>query len=105
MSAYRLGRFSEAIEWAQKTAESTNIYANAQACALLAMAQWQLGQKDPARHSLSKGNSLTPNVVRSHGIVDLGDPWVAWLEARISLDEAERLIQPDPVIEAKQSRQ
>ena len=101
MSAYRLGRFAEAIEWAEKTLKGPVIYPNAHACAILAMAHWQLGQKDVARTTLAKGNTLAPGISHTNGAVDLGDSWVAWLEARISLDEAGRLIQPDTVIEAK----
>jgi tetratricopeptide (TPR) repeat protein len=101
MAAYRLGRFGEAIECAEKTLKGTIIYANAQAYAILAMAHWQLGHKEVARTMLDNGNSLTPNILHSHETVDLGDPWVVWLLARISLDEAGYLIQPDTVIEAK----
>jgi tetratricopeptide (TPR) repeat protein len=94
MSAYRLGRFAESIEWAEKTLTSSIIYPNAHAYAILAMAHWKLGQKDVARVMLEKGNSLTPNISPSDKHVDLGDSWVAWLLARISLDEAAALIQP-----------
>lgn len=94
MSAYRLGRYAEAIEWAEKTLKSPIIYPNAHAYAVLAMAHWQLGQEDVARVMLAKGDSLTPKISPTHEAVDLGDSWVAWLEARISLDEAATLIQP-----------
>jgi len=94
MSAYRLGRLTESIEWAEKTLKSSIIYPNAHAFAILAMAHWELGHKDVARAMLDKGDSLTPNILRSHQAVDLGDAWVAWLLARISLDEATALIQP-----------
>ena len=62
---------------------------------VLAMADWQLGQKDAARVMLFKGNSLTPKISPTDKAVDLGDSWVAWLEARISLDEAEGLMKSD----------
>jgi len=94
MSAYRLGRFAESIEWAEKTLKSSIIYPNAHAYAILAMAHWKLGQKDVARVMLDKGDLLTPNISPSDERVDLGDSWVAWLVARISLDEATALIQP-----------
>jgi hypothetical protein len=58
------------------------------------MAHWELGHKDVARAMLDKGDSLTPNILPAHQAVDLGDSWVAWLLARISLDEATALIQP-----------
>jgi serine/threonine protein kinase len=85
-------RFTEAIEWAEKTLKGTIIYPNAQAYAIQAMAHWQLGRKDAARVILAKGDSLTPKIASTHEAVDLGDSWVAWLEARISLDEAGQLI-------------
>jgi tetratricopeptide (TPR) repeat protein len=99
MSAYRLGHFAEAIEWAAKTLKGPIVYANANAYAVLAMAHWQLGQKDEARFALSRGHSLEPNALHPHGAVDLGDPWVAWLIADISLNEADTLIQSPPSLE------
>jgi tetratricopeptide (TPR) repeat protein len=92
MSAYRMGRSAEAIEWAEKTLRGTIIYPDAHAYAILAMADWQLGRKDAARVALAKGDSLTPKISPTNEAVDLGDSWVAWLEARISLDEAGQLI-------------
>jgi hypothetical protein len=94
MSAYRLGHFAESIEWAEKTLNSSIIYPKAHAYAILAMAHWKLGQKDVALVMLEHGDALTPNVLPSRGTVDLGDSWVAWLLARISLDEATALMQP-----------
>ena len=99
MSAYRLGHFAEAIDWAENTLKGPIIYPNAHAYAILAMAHWQLGQKDTARIKLAKGESLTPNILHSHVSADIGDAWVAWLEARISLDEAGQLIQPDTAVQ------
>ena len=97
MSNYREGRFAEAIEWGEKAIKSSILYANAHAYAVLAMAHWQLGHKDTARAMLAKGDSLTPSVLLTRGPVDLGDSWLAWLFARISLDEATALIRPsDP---------
>jgi serine/threonine protein kinase len=95
MSAYRLGRSAEAIEWGEKTLKGTIIFPNAHACAILAMAHWRLGHKDVARVMLAKGNSLAPKISPIHEAVDLGDSWVAWIEARTSLDEAGQLIPPD----------
>jgi len=94
MANYRLGRFSEAVEWAEKPLSAPQVYAEAKAFAVLAMADWQLGQKEAARSMLSKGNTLVPGILSHQGNVDLGDAWVAWLFARIALDEATALIQP-----------
>ena len=100
MSAYRLGHFAESIEWAEKTLKSSIIYPNAHAYAILAMAHWELGHKDVARAMLDNGEALTPNILSSQQGVDLGESWVAWLLARISLDEATALIQPASGTEA-----
>jgi len=94
MSAYRRGYFAEAIEWAEKP--RSQVYAQAKACAVLAMAHWQLGQKDTARTILLKGEALAPTISPGRDTVDLGGMWAVWLFARISLDEAATLIQPAP---------
>jgi tetratricopeptide (TPR) repeat protein len=97
MSCYRQGRFAEAVEWGEKAIKAPIAYANAHAFAILAMAHWQLGQKDAARAMLAKGDSLTPSILPTQEAVDLGDSWVAGLFARVSLDEAAALIQPSSI--------
>jgi hypothetical protein len=92
MSNYRLGHFSEAIDWAVKAENSSEADAQAKAYAVSAMADWQLGQKDAARAMLAEGNALAPSVSRLQSDEDIGDSWVAWLFARVSLDEAGGLI-------------
>ena len=93
MSNYRLGNFSEATVWGEHAAKSSVAFAQAKAYAVLAMARWQLGQKDEARAALAQGDALAPGILRERGAEDLGESWVAWLMARISIDEAARLIQ------------
>jgi serine/threonine protein kinase/tetratricopeptide (TPR) repeat protein len=94
LAAYRTGRFAEAVEWAEKPLSSSEFYAKAQACAIMAMAHWQLGQKDKARAALANGDSLAPNILPAFASVDIGESWVAYLQARISLDEAAAMIGP-----------
>lgn len=93
MSNYRLGRFSGAVNWAEKTVNNSTAEAPARgkAFAVLAMARWQLGEERSALAALADGNAATPEF--SPEQEDLGDSWVAWLMARISLDEAAALIQ------------
>jgi serine/threonine protein kinase len=93
MSHYRLGNFSEAIAWGNKAANSPAAFAQAKAYAVLAMAHWQLEQRDEARAALAKGDALARGILPEKGAEDLGESWVAWLMARISLDEATRLMQ------------
>ena len=91
LSEYREGRFSDACEWADKTLRKSELFAQAEDYAVLAMAQWRLGLRDAARASLSQGNKLAPEL-SSTGAVDLGDGWLDWLVARILLDEATELV-------------
>jgi serine/threonine protein kinase/tetratricopeptide (TPR) repeat protein len=98
MSKYRLQQFSEAIAWGDKAANSSIDFAQAKAYAVLAMAHWQLGQRDEARAALAKGDALAPAILPKSGSEDLGESWVAWLMARISLDEATRLLQTGSTI-------
>ncbi|MEJ0091746.1 MAG: tetratricopeptide repeat protein [Limisphaerales bacterium] len=95
MLNYRLEHFPEAIEWAEKAVKnsSADAQAKAKAYAVLAMAHWQLGQKGAARAMLDKGNGLVPGILPGHDDEDIGGAWVAWLFARISLDEATALIR------------
>jgi hypothetical protein len=91
LSEYRQGSFPEAVEWAEKARKSSEVYARAKGCAVLAMAQWRLGLKDAARATLGEGNKLAQDI-SSNQAVDLGDGWLNWLVARILLDEATELI-------------
>ena len=93
VAQYRLGRFTEALEWAEKSfGNNSEAPAQANACAIIAMAHWQLGHTDLARECLIKGNKLTPNFQPMGDNEEIGGAWVAWLFARIQLDEAAALI-------------
>lgn len=104
MSNYRLGRFSEAVEWAEKAVNSATAEAPAKgkAFAVLAMARWQLRQEQAARAALADGDAASPEFSQEHE--DLGESWMAWLMARISLDEAAALIQPRPALRSQSNQ-
>jgi tetratricopeptide (TPR) repeat protein len=88
MSSYRLGRYAETITWAEKSVDSAQAYASAQACAVLSMAHWQLGRPVEARQMLARGEALVPDTPAGW--------WVDWLIARIEIDEAKALVQSQP---------
>jgi eukaryotic-like serine/threonine-protein kinase len=94
LSEYRQGHFAGAVEWAQKSLKNPRIESHGHACAVLAMAYWQLGKKDEARAMLAEGNALAPSILPVHDAEDPGNAWLRWLYARISLDEATARIQP-----------
>jgi tetratricopeptide (TPR) repeat protein len=104
MSDYRLGHLHEAIEWADKAAKNSEAEAEAKALAIAAMAHWSLGQKDAALAMLAKGDALAPRLPPERALKDLGKSWVAWIIARISLDEAAALIQSGSTTEGKSSQ-
>ena len=91
LSEYRLGHFSEAAQWALKSVDSSK-YASWHACAVLAMADWQLGKKDEARAILARGETLAPAIMPPHVARSPDNDWLAWLYARIQLDEATELM-------------
>jgi tetratricopeptide (TPR) repeat protein len=91
-SDYRSGRFPESATWAEKSLDTSAAFAKAKAYAVLAMARWQLGQKDAARDALAQGNELAQPISASGKAVYLGSSWVAWIFARVTLDEATELI-------------
>jgi tetratricopeptide (TPR) repeat protein len=73
MSMYRLGHYQEAIEWGERAARISVADAQAKAYAILAMAHWQLGQKDKAREALAQGDALAPIFSPASDTDELGE--------------------------------
>lgn len=96
MSSYRLGRYAEAISWAEKSLETSGTDAGVQACAVIAMANWHLGRPAEARGMLEKGEALASDLALERGMGKYGSWWVDWPITRILLDEAEALTRPAP---------
>jgi serine/threonine protein kinase len=94
MSDYRLGRYAQAITWAEKSLDSSEVYARAQGCAVLAMANWQLGRLGEAPQMLAKGEALAPDTTPDRGVYTGGHAaWIDWLITRLEINEAKALIQ------------
>jgi serine/threonine protein kinase len=94
LSEYRQGKLTEAAAWAAKSLNTPQTLAGAKGCAVLAMADWRLGEKNEARTILALGNALAPRLSPTNNAVDLGDTWMDWNFARVALDEAGALIEP-----------
>jgi tetratricopeptide (TPR) repeat protein len=101
LSEYRQGHYSEAVEWAQKPLKISGLHVYGHAYAVLAMAYWQLGEKDEARAMLAKAEALTPPSMPAATAEDPSNAWQGWLYARIQLDEATALIAPSVVASGK----
>jgi serine/threonine protein kinase/tetratricopeptide (TPR) repeat protein len=93
LSEYRQGHYAGAVEWAQKPLQIPGIYVHGHTYAVLAMAYWQLGEKDEAREMLAKGDTLAPPIMPPSIAEEPGNAWLAWLYARIQLDEATALVE------------
>jgi serine/threonine protein kinase/tetratricopeptide (TPR) repeat protein len=100
MAKYRLGDFREAMEWAERANNTiaADPPAKAKAFAVSAMANWQLGRNEVARAALADGDRLVPRISPESGSMDLGESWVAWIIARVSLDEATELLRTGSTI-------
>jgi len=104
LCAYRRGHYAEAVEWARKPLKIPGIYVHGHAYGVLAMAYWQLGEKDKARAMLAQGDTLAPLTMPRSIAEDPANAWLAWLYARIQLDEATALIQPGSTAEKQPNR-
>jgi len=94
MSSYRLGRYAEAITWANKSLDGSPAYARAQACAVLSMANWQLGRPAEARQMLAKSEALAPDIAPERGVdYFTGAWWIDWPISRIEINEAKALVE------------
>jgi serine/threonine protein kinase len=89
---YRLGHYAAAIEWAQKPIKVPGLHVYGHAYAVLAMAYWQLGEKEQARAMLAKGEEFAPPTMPQNIADDPSTAWQGWLFARIQLEEASALI-------------
>jgi hypothetical protein len=94
LSEHRQGNYAQAAAWGQKTLDSSTIASHAHASAVVAMAYWKMDKTEEARSMLAKGELLAPREMPARVAEDSGDAWLAWLYARIQLDEAAALIQP-----------
>jgi eukaryotic-like serine/threonine-protein kinase len=95
LAEYRLGHFASAVEWVQAALKSdrNSGYLNTDACAILAMGQYQLKQTAEARASLAKGIKTANDHLPQFGSHSLGPDWKDVIIARVLLSEARELIE------------
>jgi hypothetical protein len=103
LAQYRLGRYEEALSWAERTANSNFAYAKAHAYAVMAMANWQLKRADKAHEMLAKGDELATKERPGQDFEKIGDDWLGWLFSRILLDEAGALVNPSSAAQKESS--
>jgi tetratricopeptide (TPR) repeat protein len=95
LAEYRLGHFTNAVDWMQKPVAdgsgNTSPELMAQAWVVLAMAQYQSGQRDAAHAALAKGVGFIEMLPKLDS-GDLGRNWPDVLVAHALLKEAKELI-------------
>jgi tetratricopeptide (TPR) repeat protein len=92
LAEYRVGHFSEAAKWAQKSIDSPREDAHPHAYGVLALAEWRLENTEQAREALAVDEKLAPREMPTAVAHDPGTAWLSWLFARIQLTEAESLM-------------
>jgi serine/threonine protein kinase len=93
LAEYRQGHFAGALEWLPKVAAQEGVPARtAQACATMAMAEYQSGQTNAARTALTQGLKIAETELTKPGRLDWNDTIIA----QSLLHEAQGLIMGSP---------
>jgi WD40 repeat protein/serine/threonine protein kinase len=104
LAEYRQGRFASAADWMGTvlTNRGSILPRDTAAYMVLAMAQYQLQQIEPARASLANGAKIEQKLAKL-GSGDIGWDWVDWIIAHALMREAEGLIGGQPATAEKNS--
>ena len=98
LAEYRQGHFADAVEWVKKAIQNAPVNAQAEAYPILAMAQWQVGEKEAARASLAKANASVARVLpERNNEIGIWFTWIfghTWLEEATALIESGRAAEP-----------
>jgi tetratricopeptide (TPR) repeat protein len=104
LAEYRQSRFASATDWMGKVLTNGMVVSNAgnflelrnQAEVLLAMSQYQLGQIEQARASLTQGAEIEKKLPKADS-GDLGN-WYNWIVAHAFMNEAKSMIESPPAV-------
>jgi len=102
LAEYRQGHNDEAVKWSQLASVNPYPYSQAEAYAILAMSQYQLGQETEARAVLAKCEDDIQRRLPKVGSRDLGQDWKDWIIGHALFTEATNLIGR-PATELKSS--
>jgi len=93
LSDYRQGNFQQAAARTVEILKDPFPYTQAEGSAVLAMAQFRLGQMEEARAAFAKLETVLQEKLPRPGNRDLGPDWKDWIIAHALLDEASTLIE------------
>src|SRR4029077_6390080 len=92
LAQYRLGNYQEAAKWAETAAKTSFPHSQAEAYAVLAMAQYKLGNENDARQTLTNCNDIIESKLAKPGQF-LGQDWKDWIIAHALQSEATRRVE------------
>ncbi len=96
LAEYRLGRFTNAVDWAQKSIDHPSYSGDpnrfVQAYMIIAMAQHQLKQNELARAAMEQGAEIAAKKLAKPENGEVGSGWRDWIIAQALLQEAKALI-------------
>jgi len=92
LADYRQEKFQDAMAGTSVILKDPFVYTQAEASAVLAMAQFRLGETEEARATFAKLEKIVREDLPPPGSGDLGKDWKDWVIAHVLLDEARNLI-------------
>ena len=95
---YRQGHWEAAADWAQRVSGTSNRCVFAEACAILAMTQFQLKQTQDSRANLNKCGEVIQTQLAERKYVELDQDWRDLIIAQALQSEAKQLIDGEPSI-------
>jgi serine/threonine protein kinase len=93
LAEYRQGHWSAATDWAQQSAQDPFPYSQAEAYAVLAMAQYQLKQRGDSLATLEKCAAIIETKMPKLKGGNLGQDWRDWIIVHALMAEAKGLIE------------
>lgn len=91
LAEYRVGNYQEALKWSREPVKKAFPYSKAEAYAVMAMAQYQLGDLSAARDALAECDRVVTTKLAQPG-QNLGTDWRDWIIAHALQKEATELI-------------
>jgi serine/threonine protein kinase len=96
LAEYRQGHWAGAADWAQQVAANSSPCSQAEACAILAMAQYKLQRLEAAQDALTQCAQIVERKLPKPESGDLGMDWRDWIIAHALLTEAQQLFGTPP---------
>jgi tetratricopeptide (TPR) repeat protein len=95
LAEFRVGHYEEAVKWADLAAKGPLPHSQAEAAAIMAMAQFKLNQSENARTALARCNGIIEEKLPKPDKEELGTDWRDWIIAHALQSEAKQVIESE----------